>query len=385
MHIVFNGWFWDQPHTGSGQYIRRLLHALGRAAPDLQMTLVLPPHNSAPDDLPEKVSLVTTRGRGGHVGKVWFEQRTFPQMAGRVGADIAHVPYWGPPLVSPIPLVTSVLDVIPLALPEYSRGLGVRLYTSLAAAAARGSAHTITLSQAAKADIVRFLGLSEDSITPIYLAADEVYHPRLGAENDQAVRRKYDLPEQFVLYLGGFDRRKNVNQLLLAYTYVGQAEGDNIPLVIAGREPQWGAPLFPDQRRYAADLNISDYVRWLGYVDEADKPALYRLASVFAFPTLYEGFGLMALEAMACGTPVITSDAAALPEVVGDAALTVPPEDGRQIRIALEKVLANEYLARKLRALGLERAAKFSWRETARKTVAVYDEVIAEAEKDRAL
>ncbi len=377
MHIVFNGWFWDQPHTGSGQYIRRLLHALGRAAPEVQMTLVLPPHNSAPDDLPEKVSLVTTRGRGGHVGKVWFEQRTFPQMAGRVGADIAHVPYWGPPLVSPIPLVTSVLDVIPLALPEYSRGLGVRLYTSLAAAAARGSAHTITLSQAAKADIVRFLGLPEDSITPIYLAADEVYHPRLGAENDQAVRRKYDLPEQFVLYLGGFDRRKNVNQLLLAYTYVGQAEGDNIPLVIAGREPQWGAPLFPDQRRYAAALNISDYVRWLGYVDEADKPALYRLASVFAFPTLYEGFGLMALEAMACGTPVVANNIPVMAEITGDAAYLVKPDDAREMAGAIIALLLQKPLRDSLVNLGLARATHFSWRKTARQTLEVYERVLA--------
>lgn len=377
MHIVFNGWFWDQPHTGSGQYIRRLLHALGRAAPDVQMTLVLPPHNSAPDDLPENVSLVTTRGRGGHVGKVWFEQRTFPQMAGRVRADIAHVPYWGPPLASPVPLVTSVLDVIPLALPEYSRGLGARLYTSLAAAAARGSAHTITLSQAAKADIVRFLGLPEDSITPIYLAADEVYHPRLGAENDQAVRRKYDLPEQFVLYLGGFDRRKNVNQLLLAYTYVGQAEGDNIPLVIAGREPQWGAPLFPDQRRYAADLDISDYVRWLGYVDEADKPALYRLASVFAFPTLYEGFGLMALEAMACGTPVVANNIPVMAEITGDAAYLVKPDDAREMAGAIIALLLQKPLRDSLVNLGLARATHFSWRKTARQTLEVYERVLA--------
>lgn len=377
MHIVFNGWFWDQLHTGSGQYIRRLLHALGRAAPDVQMTLVLPPHNSAPDDLPENVSLVTTRGSGGHVGKVWFEQRTFPQMAGRVRADIAHVPYWGPPLASPVPLVTSVLDVIPLALPEYSRGLGARLYTSLAAAAARGSAHTITLSQAAKADIVRFLGLPEDSITPIYLAADEVYHPRLGAENDQAVRRKYDLPEQFVLYLGGFDRRKNVNQLLLAYTYVGQAEGDNIPLVIAGREPQWGAPLFPDQRRYAADLDISDYVRWLGYVDEADKPALYRLASVFAFPTLYEGFGLMALEAMACGTPVVANNIPVMAEITGDAAYLVKPDDAREMAGAIIALLLQKPLRDSLVNLGLARATHFSWRKTARQTLEVYERVLA--------
>ena len=101
MHIAYNGWFWDQPNTGSGQYLRRLLHSLRRVAPDLQMTLILPPHNRRPDDLPDDVSIVTTRGGSGQLGKVWFEQRTYPQMVGQVSADIAHVPYWGSPLSSP--------------------------------------------------------------------------------------------------------------------------------------------------------------------------------------------------------------------------------------------------------------------------------------------
>lgn len=381
MHIAFNGWFWDQPNTGSGQYVRRLLPALRRAAPDLQMTLVLPPHNTTPDDLPENVSIVTTRGPGGKPGKVWFEQRTFPQMAGRVGADVAHVPYWGPPLSSPVKLVTSVLDVIPLAIPDYSRGFGARLYTSLVSTAARGSAHTITLSNAAKADIVKHLGLPPETITPIHLAADERFHPRMGAERDAAVREKYDLPDEFVLYLGGFDRRKNVNQLLLAYTYVEQAEGDNIPLVIAGREPAWGAPLFPDMRQYAAELAITDYVRWIGYVDEADKPSLYRLASVFAFPTLYEGFGLMALEAMACGTPVVANEIPVIEEIVGDAAYLVKPDDARAMAGAIIALLLQQPLRESLVNQGLARATNFSWRKTARQTLEVYERVLRGDEK----
>src|SRR5262249_9130022 len=153
-----------------------------------------------------------------------------------------------------------------------------------------------------------------------YLAADERFHPRLGAERDEAVRKKYNLPDQFVLYIGGFDLRKQVNQLLLAYTYVGEGEGDKIPLVMAGGEAGGGTPMFPDMRKYAEQLKITDYVRWIGYVDEEDKPSLYRLADVYAFPSMYEGFGLMALEAMACGTPVVANDVSSIPEVTGDAA-----------------------------------------------------------------
>jgi glycosyltransferase involved in cell wall biosynthesis len=378
MHIAFNGWFWDQPHTGSGQYLRRLLHGLRRISPPLNLTLILP-GRAVPDDLPPEVAVKHAGGGRGDLDKVWFEQRLFPRLAGRSGADLAHVPYWGTPLSSPLPLVSSVLDVIPLALPEYTRGFRARLYTSLATAAAKGSAHTLTLSAAAKADIVRYLALPEASITVTHLAADEVYHPKLGAERDAAVRAKYNLPDQFVLYLGGFDRRKNVNQLLLAYTYVGQAEGDNIPLVIAGREPAWGTPLFPDLRRYAAELNITDYVRWIGYIDEADKPSLYRLASVFAYPSLYEGFGLGPLEAMACGTPVVANDIPSISEVVADGAYLVPENDARAMAGAIIALLLQQPLRDSLINQGLARATAFSWRKTARQTLDVYERVLQSA------
>ncbi len=377
MHIAFNGWFWDQPNTGSGQYIRYLLQNLRRVAPDLQMTLVMPPHNPAPTDLPPNVNIISTRGGSGNLGKVLFEQRSYPQAVKQSGADIAHVPYWGPPLSSPARLVTSILDVIPVALPEYSSGLRARLYTSLVRAASRGAAHTITISNAAKADIIKYLELPEESITTTYLAADEMYHPRMGAERDAAVRAKYNLPDQFVLYMGGFDIRKQVNQLLLAYTYVGQAEGDNIPLVIAGREPQWGSPMFPDLRKYADDLKITDYVRWIGYIDEADKPSLYRLADVFVFPSMYEGFGLPVLEAMASGTPVVANEVSSIPEVTADAAFLVDEGNAKAMGGAIIALLLQQPFRDSLINQGLARATNFSWRKTAKETLAVYEKVMA--------
>ncbi len=377
MHIAFNGWFWDQPNTGSGQYLRYLLHNLRRVAPDLQLTLVTPPHNPSPDDLPANVNVIPTRGGSGNLGKVLFEQRSYPAAVKKSGADIAHVPYWGPPLSSPAKLVTSILDVIPVALPEYSSGFRARLYTSLVTAASRGNAHTITISNAAKADIVKYLGLPQDSITTTHLAVNEQYHPRMGAERDAAVRAKYDLPDQFVLYMGGFDIRKQVNQLLLAYTYVGQAEGDNIPLVIAGREPQWGSPMFPDLRKYAEELKITDYVKWIGYIDEADKPSLYRLADVFVYPSIYEGFGLPVLEAMASGTPVVANEVSSIPEVAGDAAFLVDEGNAKAMGGAIIALLLQQPFRDSLINQGLARATNFSWRKTAKETLAVYEKVMA--------
>ncbi len=377
MHIAYNGWFWDQPNTGSGQYARRLLHNLRRLAPDLSMTLVLPSRIRSADDLPPNVEAVTAFGPDSNLGKVAFEQVAYPRAVARARADIAHVPYWGPPLSSPARLVTSVLDVIPLALPEYAAGFGPRLYTSLATATARGSAHILTLSEAAKADIVQYLDVPAELVTPTYLAADEHYHPRLGSERDEAVREKYHLPDRFVLYLGGFDLRKQVNQLLLAYTYVGPGMGDEFPLVIGGRAPEWGTSVFPDLPKYAADLKITDWVRWIGYVDEADKPSLYRLADVFVYPSRYEGFGLPVLEAMASGTPVVANEVSSIPEIVGDAAYLVPDGDARAMGAAIIGLLLQEPLHESLVNQGLARATAFSWRKTARETLNVYERVMA--------
>jgi glycosyltransferase involved in cell wall biosynthesis len=374
MHVAFNGWFWDQPNAGSGQYIRRLLHNLRRVDPTMRLTLVLPPHNNEPDDLPDDIDIVTTKGRGGKVGKVLFEQRTFPRMADRVAADIAHVPYWGPPLKTKARLVTSVLDVIPLALPDYSRGIANRLYVSLVRAAAAGSAHIITISEAARDDIVSFLDMSPESISVTYLGVDERFHPKIGAAGDAEIRRKYGLPERFVLYLGSFDKRKNVESLLEAYTYVAQAEGQEIPLVLAGKEPLWGTSMFPDLRKTVEALDLTHMVHWTGYVDEADKPAFYRLADVFVFPSIYEGFGLPPLEAMACGTPTVANAMPLFSETLADGAYLV--KDARAMAGAIIALLIQDPLRRTMINQGLARSTHFTWRKTAEGTLAVYNRVM---------
>ncbi len=376
VHIALNGWFYDQESTGSGQYLRNLLANLPKVAPDLELSLILPPHLRTPPDLPQGIRAVESgrRNRSGKLGKVFFEQRTFPQLARAINADIAHVPYWGAPMSCPIKLVTTVLDVIPLLYPVYSQGFFTNLYTSLVSAAARGSNHIITISETAKVDIEDQLSIPEQQITVTYLAPDDRFHPRVGAERDQEVRQKYDLPEQFTLYLGGFDWRKQVNTLMLAYTYVGEADGDAFPLVIAGREPRYDDQLFPDLRKYSRQLNIQDYLRWIGFVDEADKPALYRLADVFVFPSLYEGFGLMALEAMASGTPVVTSNAIVFEEVLEDAAYIV--NNAREMAGAIIALLIQQPLREAMINQGLALASNYSWRKTAQETAAVYEAVM---------
>jgi glycosyltransferase involved in cell wall biosynthesis len=375
MHIAINAWFWDRPDTGSGQYLRQLVQTFSEITPRLKITLIAP--QGVAVDAPQRVAVarVALRGRG-HLAKVRFEQQAFPQAAGHAGADLAHVPYWGGPLSSPVPVVVTIHDLIPLLLPEYRGGPLARLYTGLVAASARGAAAIITDSEASKTDILARLSVPAERVHAVPLAAGADYQPTAAAR-DAAVRQKYDLPPDYVLYLGGYDVRKNLHTLLKAYTYVRDGLGDQVPLVLAGRLPEKRSPRFADMPRLVEEMNLGDVVRPIGWIDEGDKPALYRMARCFVFPSLYEGFGLPLLEAMACGTPVVASSSSSLPEIVGEAGFSVDPRDARHLAGAIMAVLNQDDLARDLGQKALERAAQFSRARTVAETLSVYEQALS--------
>jgi glycosyltransferase involved in cell wall biosynthesis len=380
MHVAINAWFWDRPDTGSGQYVHRLVHFLRRIEPSLAITLIMPPHNPTPHDVPKGVNVLTSgnRATSNHLGKVWFEQRTFPRLAEKAQATVAHVPYWGSPLVCNLPVVVSVLDMIPILYPLYAMGTLNRLYQSLVSTSARNATHIITISHTSALDIEKFLGIPRPKISVTYLAPDDQFHPHIGKERDAQVKQKYNLPDKFILYLGGYDRRKQVNELLLSYTYIMQAEGANFPLVLAGKEPTWGSSaVFPDMRQYAQELNIQDDIRWIGFVDEADKASLYRLASVFVFPSEYEGFGLPPLEAMACGTPVVAWDSDVFDEIFEESAYLT--DSSRKMAGAIIALLLQEEFRNTMINQGLAHVTNFNWRKTAKATLEVYQRVVNKA------
>lgn len=380
MHIAFNAWFWNQPHTGSGQYTRQLVRRLDRLVSDLRITLIYPqlPGGAALQDVPPTVQQIGVPTRAGHLGKVWFEQRGFPEACRSVAADLAHVPYWGSPLRSPVPVVVTIHDLTTLLVREYRRGVNARAYNALVGAAARGTAHVITDAFAGKLDVVEHLGIPEERVTAVYLGIDETqYKPEGELLFDMAVKRQYDLPDFYVLYLGGYEIHKNVATLLLAYSYVAGAMGTDYPLLLAGRKPTKTSERFPDYDRYIAQLGLQDHVRWLGYVEESHKPVLYREAMTFVFPSRAEGFGFPPLEAMACGTPVVTTNAGSLPELVGDAAFTVDPDDVRGLGGAIIATLVQDNLRADLRRKGLRQVQQFGWDATAHETLLVYDRVLS--------
>ncbi len=380
MHLALNAWFWQSPATGSGQYTRRLVGALAHLKPGLQITLVVPSHQRQDDgaealDLPPSCMLHSVPGDPSDLSKVSFEQVAFPRACARIAADVAHVPYWAPPVLSAVPTVVTIHDLIPLLLRRYRGGPLQRLYTALVSAAARGATLVLTDSEASRRDILSRIGLPCQRVRTVPLAVDDHFGPE-PSSNDAAIRAAYGLPDRYVLYLGRFDWRKNLATVLSAYRSALPAIADECSLVIAGQLPEEDTPLTPHPRRLMQEQALSErFVHFSGFVDELDKPALYRGAVAFIFPSRYEGFGLPPLEALACGTPVVASDAASLPEVVGDAGILLPPDDAEGLAGALIQLAVDERFHAEMSRRALAQAARFSWQRTAAATLTAYEDV----------
>jgi glycosyltransferase involved in cell wall biosynthesis len=211
----------------------------------------------------------------------------------------------------------------------------------------------------------------------VYLAADGRYAPT-PTPDDATARARYGLPERYVLYLGGFDARKNVATVLKAYRYAQSAIGKDCPLVVAGPLPGQDTSFAPDPRRLARKQGMNErFVRFVGSPVDADKPAIYRAAAAFIFPSRYEGFGLPPLESLACGTPVVGSDTSSIPEIVGDAGVLLPPDDAQGMAEALIRLATDDAFRAELSRRALAQAARFSWERTAQETLAAYREVAA--------
>src|SRR5579864_8023767 len=380
MKIGINALFMHYPTTGSGQYLTNLTKALAEVDNHNDFILLGPQPTSYAQNSPLPYQVYPVAGfaqRTENIEKVFWEQLTCPAAARAIKADLLHVPYFAPPLMPRIPTVVTIQDIIPLRLPAYLPAGKIKMYMDLVARAAHRATMVITISQHARQDIIDVLHIPPERIRVIYQAVGEEYQPVTNQEQIKAARERYGLGERYIFYIGGLDQRKNVPQLVRAFAHLQAQIGDpHLQLFISGNPDKQKGPLFPDPRPVAADLGMSGQIIYR-FVEEEDKPAIYSGASLFVFPSIYEGFGLPPLEAMSCGTPVVCSNRTSLPEVVGDAAITVDPDDTHALVEAMQRVLTDEALQADLRARSLERAKQFSWRRTAQNTLAVYEEVIA--------
>lgn len=300
--------------------------------------------------------------------RIPWEQLLAPLLLAADGATLYHGVLNVMPVVATVPSVVTIHDISPILFPQTFRRIN-RMYTKWAIRrSAKHAAQLFTVSQHAKREIVEHLRVAPERVTVTYDACDARFAPATDAEL-AAFRARNQLPERYLFYLGTLEPRKNIPRLVEAYAKIAHETG--VPLLIGGGKGWLYEPIL----RRVEELQLGDMLRFVGYVPQDEQHLWYGAATAFVFPSLYEGFGMPPLEAMACGTPVITSNASCLPEIVGDAALTVDPYDVDALAAAMQRVLGDAELRAQMRAAGFVQATKFSWHTTAVDTHAVYQRV----------
>ena len=356
---------------GVGTYVRNLLHWLARLDQETEYLLVC-----RRSDCERLVALgpnfrpLPNRSKNYSIA----EQLTVPLGLMGNGVDLFHAPHYVLPALTPCRAIVTIHDCIHLMFPEYLPGRIAHLYARIAFwIATQRSSRVLTVSEASRRDILKYCPMPPNKVEVIYNAIDDRFNETPDVEQLASVRERYQLHDRFLLYSGNVKPHKNLERLIDAFARLRRRESDDIKLLISGSEISRYATL----RRAVHRYNLHKHVRFLGFLSTDTLAALYHLADAFVFPSLYEGFGLPPLEAMASGTPVLTSNLSSLPEVVGDAALLVDPYDPESITDGMQQILSDTALRERLIRQGRIRASEFSWESSVRRVLATYREVSA--------
>ncbi len=371
--ILIDARYIQDHFPGIGRYTYHLIEALSRIAPEETFTAL---YNPA---LPNTRYDIATLARRPNV---LLKQVDVPTMSlseqfrlPMRNARLFHSPYFVTPYFVRVPEVLTLFDLIPLRFPSDVPSRRARfLFRVAVSLAARTAARIIAPSEATHHDLVDLLHVPSAKISVVPLAAGARFSPQPKLEIER-LRNKYSLPTRYVLHVGINKPHKNLQTLLRAWA---QLDAPDVTLVIAGAwDKRYG--IEQGAAEPAGEQEGSGRVKWIHDVWEGDLPRLYAGATAFVMPSLYEGFGLPVLEAMACGVPVVASNASSLPDVVGDAGLLFPPTDADALSSQLARLLQDAACRDDLRGKSLARAAQFSWDRTARDTLAVYERVRREA------
>lgn len=301
--------------------------------------------------------------------RIICEQAFLPLKVTTDRLQLLHCPSYIAVLGSPLPVVLSLYDILAITHPEWCRTANRIHYRFMLPLSIKKAKRIIVPSESVKRSVISLFPHAERKVEVIPLGIDEIFFEPPNGSVVRHIQSKFGLPKRFILFVGNIEPKKNLPTLLEAYEVLKKMM-DGIGLVIVGM-PAWGDGKLVERAKSSGAL-------CLGYVSDAILRALYSLASVLAFPSLYEGFGLPPLEAMAVGIPVVASNAGALPEVLGDAAILVEPNSVTQLAEALYKAITDEALRAKLIEKGKARAHSFSWVETARRVARVYEHVLKE-------
>ena len=304
------------------------------------------------------------------LARIAWEQLAQPVALRRDRPDLLHATAFVAPLLSRHPTVVTVYDLSFALFPEYFRGPNQVYLRAVARQSARRARRVIAISDHTRRDVHRLYGVPLDRIDVAYPGVDPRFQP-LPREAVEAFRRRHDLPGRFFLHLGTLEPRKNLSRLIEAFALFTNRDVGGHPhahLILVGGKGWMVDDLFAKVK----SLGLDDRVTFAGYAPGEDLPLWYNAATAFVYPSTYEGFGIPPVEAMACGTPVIASNAASLPEAVGDAGLTVGPEDVSGLAQAMRRVWDDASLRGELSQRGIEQARRFAWEATAKATVESY-------------
>lgn len=293
------------------------------------------------------------------------EQVEIPWVLSGIKPDVFHAPSIAVPLLQNFPTVITIHDLIPFIFPEYYPRQAL-LYLPLLKAAVKKAKIIIVSSVATKEDVNRILNVPFDKMRVIPDAAEEIFNLRVKPEEDKAVLEKFKIKRNFFLSVVNQRPHKNLKGLLEAFLKFKEKE---YQLVVVGS-------IGDDIRRFAEKEALNEKVLFFGHISDSELASLYRSSFAFIFPSLYEGFGLPPLEAMACGAAVICSGASCLPEVMGDAGLTIDPKKPSSMTEAMEALIKNSSLRESLRVKSVKRASLFSWKNTAELTLKAYEEAV---------
>ncbi len=369
--------------TGVGYYAKNLVHALARVDSKNDYLLYGMFYDCYPKEW-KKASIPNSPNFKLHQkhSLSWLARKRW-ENGGRYkekllgGIDLLHSTAFTMPPVSGPKIVVTIHDLSCFIYPQYHTEANYQFVNRNVHQAARKASFIISVSESTKKEIFRFLHVPEERIGVVYEAAGGFFYNRYPDDFLIRIRNKYKINKKYFLTVGSLEPRKNLASALIAFKALLDIRKIDYQFVIAGGKG-WENESF---YRLLKKLGIDDYLVFTGYVPEEDLPALYQGAEVFVYPSFYEGFGLPVLEAMASGTPVITSNTSSLPEVAGDAALLVNPMEVFEIYEAMEALITNPSLREELQGKGLEQSKKFSWEKTARQTLEIYERYLPMEER----
>lgn len=341
--------------VGHGTYAGELVNAIQRVDAQNEYALIAP-RREQDLSMPQRF--------------LW-DQFIFPALSLAARADLVHQPAFSSPILYPGKKIVTVHDLIGRFFAHEIPFWSAKYFKHWMPFSYRFATHIIAVSEHTKKDVVEQLGIAPEKITVIYEAAGDEFRPNLSRNKIHDVKERYKTGDSYMLHLATLNPRKNLEFLVRVFSQLARRFPE-LKLVISGKKGWYYESLF----QLVSELGLTRRVVFTGYVEDSDKPFLMAGARVFVFPSKYEGFGLPVVEAMGVGTPVISSNTSSLPEVAGEAAIMLAPDDLSGWVSALDRVLSNPRLARAMAEKGVRQAQKFSWDRAAEETIAVYERVM---------